>query len=356
MNIINSAIIAAPLALSLVACGASSTYTIEQQRTVNDPHARFGQSSDQRFAPPQRQQAHGGQASTAGPSVGASTASSAPFTWVLPPGWTELPPTSMRVANFQPADGVTCYASITSGGAASLLDNVNRWRGQMGLDALDEQGFADLPKITVLDSPAVVVDATAADGNRLLGLLCADEAQVISLKMTGPAAAVDAQAEAFMLLAGSLERRAAPTPIPRAMAWTAPSHWQQGAEHSMRLATYHPHGNEQLTLTVSVFGGDIAANLNRWRGQLGLEALDAAGIAALPTVNLLGQAVPLLHGTGTWQGMSGAAAEGFALLGVARPFAGSRTLFVKMTGPAELIAAEREHFSAFCRSISEDQE
>ncbi|HEY5992058.1 MAG TPA: hypothetical protein VIU10_05730, partial [Candidatus Udaeobacter sp.] len=57
--------------------------------------------------------------------------------WETPESWTEVPPSSMRYASFSASDGNAGKIDISivtfSGDGGSDADNVNRWRGQIGL-------------------------------------------------------------------------------------------------------------------------------------------------------------------------------------------------------------------------------
>src|SRR3954468_15186205 len=71
---------------------------------------------------------------TAGPGE-----SVAPLTWKTPGGWTEVPPTELRVASFKVNQGgkMADVSVIPLQGMAGTDEaNVNRWRGQVGLSAV----------------------------------------------------------------------------------------------------------------------------------------------------------------------------------------------------------------------------
>ena len=65
--------------------------------------------------------------------------SAAQVTWTTPAGWTQVPPSEMRVGSFKitGADGKQADVSIVPlpGMAGGDFANVNRWRGQVGLPA-----------------------------------------------------------------------------------------------------------------------------------------------------------------------------------------------------------------------------
>jgi len=92
--------------------------------------------------------------------------------------------------------------------------------------------------------------------------------------------------------------------------------------------------------------GGVGSNVNRWRDQMGQAALPAEELEKLEHLALLG-------GDGRMVAIEGAGAKaGTGLLG-ALVFAGTRTVFVKMTGPKEAIAKETENFKAFAQSLKE---
>jgi len=66
--------------------------------------------------------------------------------WEIPPGWKEQPPSSMRVGSFliQGTNGQTADVSVVplSGMAGGDLANINRWRGQINLDPIEESELA----------------------------------------------------------------------------------------------------------------------------------------------------------------------------------------------------------------------
>src|SRR5207248_4586296 len=73
-------------------------------------------------------------------------------------------------------------------------------------------------------------------------------------------------------------------PISRSVAWTLPEGWTQSVANSPRTASLKPavagHVEVSLTVLPGAAGGDLA-NVNRWRRQLGLSAIDEAAIPFL---------------------------------------------------------------------------
>lgn len=88
-------------------------------------------------------------------AVEAGGASARGLGWTLPKGWVEQPASSMRVASFLATGprGHQVDVSVVSlaGQAGGLLDNVNRWRGQINLPPLTQ---GELPAMSKRVSPA----------------------------------------------------------------------------------------------------------------------------------------------------------------------------------------------------------
>ncbi len=141
-----------------------------------------------------------------------------------------------------------------------------------------------------------------------------------------------------------------PTPAPSASAqpWTAPDSWRAvPGERPMRLATYEiPDADGPVEVAITRFPGDVGgmlANINRWRGQIGLGPITEADIPAMLTTfenpGFHG-ATMLLEGPG--QHMLAAS--------IHEPGA-DRTWFVRVTATPEVAGRIREQFDAFARSF-----
>lgn len=124
-----------------------------------------------------------------------------------------------------------------------------------------------------------------------------------------------------------------------------PAGWQDLGASGMRKANLliaDPSGNIEVTaLTFPGDVGGLAANINRWDGQVGLEAYpeaDIETIAAEYTIsNHKGRYVKLVG------------AEQSILAGIL-PFHGT-TWFFKMKGPSEATLGQEENFKAFLDSV-----
>lgn len=134
-----------------------------------------------------------------------------------------------------------------------------------------------------------------------------------------------------------------------ALAWTAPANWKKKANSSMRKGSYTV-GEEASAadMAVTAFPGDVGgdlANVNRWRGQVGLPPIAENELAGAVTVleanGLKIRFVDLLGGTPE---------QPLRMLGGWVPFDGS-TWFFKLTGPATLVENEKPAYLELLRSI-----
>ncbi len=147
----------------------------------------------------------------------------------------------------------------------------------------------------------------------------------------------------------------AATPVSTAgggdLVWTAPDSWQSRPATAMRKATFIIPGAtaaEQAELAVTAFPGDVGgnlANVNRWRGQLQLPPIDAAGLpAALTHMDVGSLHAELVELIGP------EAPERKRVLGVILPYNGA-TWFFKLSGPDALVAAQKADFLDFIKTI-----
>lgn len=133
-----------------------------------------------------------------------------------------------------------------------------------------------------------------------------------------------------------------------------PGGWSELEPTALRLVNLRVAGDEHAECyltTLSGAGGGLAANVNRWRSQMGQPALSEAEIAALPRREWLGREAVLLAVDGTFGGMSGEnAAENWRLEGLLLVDA-TKSWFLKLTGPRERVLAEHERFLQLAASM-----
>ncbi len=303
----------------------------------------------------------------------------------LPEGWERQSPGPMRLVNLTLAGhpDVECYLTVLGRAGNTLLGNVNRWRGQMGAEPIDEAALASLPRHPLLGTDATFLElegtlsdmsgAPARPDQGLLGLLSELPNVFLTFKMVGPKEVLQGERERFLAAAASLrvETQSAPPghmggagsgaaapagPQPEvergALTWTAPEGWESLGATGMREVTFRigSDGTECWVTFLGLGAGGVEANVNRWRSELGLAALAENEIQGLTRIPVMGVEGVLVEGEGDWSGMGKGAVGGAGLLGLIATLS-DRTLFVKLVGPAASVRAERGRLEAFCRSL-----
>ena len=92
------------------------------------------------------------------------------------------------------------------------------------------------------------------------------------------------------------------------------------------------------------------ANINRWRGEMGAEALSQEEVSKLPRISLMGFPATMLTVDGTFTARGSDAKDDYRLV-AAIITSQTVTVTVKMTGPRELLVANEANFKSFCASL-----
>ena len=333
-----------------------------------------------------------GSSSSAGSESSASERPAVP--WTVPAGWEEKPASGMRVASYgvKRPDGRSVDISVVAmgGGAGGELENVNRWRDQIGLEPATEADLAGLRSIIPSGNRQVVMyelDGKKAvlDGKypaRTLAAILPAGEMTVFFKITGESALVAEQKPQFLAWLKSVDTgggggesapeasasSSASAPAPASASavsggserasggggggadglpnWQVPSSWKAAGPKPMRLASFDipdAAGNGDVSISkLSGNGGGLLANVNRWRGQVGLAPLEAGALAAnSKTVATAG------GDSGTWVELVGTEKTILGAI-VAR---GEVSWFFKLTAPAPVAAKNRDAFEQFVRSI-----
>lgn len=225
--------------------------------------------------------------------------------------------------------------------------NVNRWRGQVGLDSSDEKWAGAEPlDVAAADGPAVWVDLTgrSADGGP---------------SMMAPFAGRGgggAGAPPFAAAPSDDDRPSPPTNAPESesassrLTYDLPEGWRLGRKSIMRWAAFDV-GPEDSPAEVTVIpaGGDVRGNVARWLGQIrgGTvpdEVVDEA-LAEAESLQVDGRPSQrfLLKPA---EGETGTAIDATII-----PLENDRSLFVKMTGPLEVVTQESKAMRSFLQSL-----
>lgn len=129
-----------------------------------------------------------------------------------PENWLALPASQFRILNYRFGEsgmgGV--WVSLSAG---SVLDNVNRWLGEFGDPALSQETFEKLPAVEIAGATGVWVTAEGdyagmgaapQSGFRLAGVVASVQGQILTVKMVGPKAEVEAEKDALAAFVASL--------------------------------------------------------------------------------------------------------------------------------------------------------
>jgi hypothetical protein len=168
--------------------------------------------------------------------------------------------------------------------------------------------------------------------------------------------AAPAQANVSDFTRFHIQPPAPPRPPQIDFVWDTPMGWKEAPPDAagMRMINlaFGPNGEGECYLSMMPGGaGGVEANINRWRKQMGQPDMSAEEIAKLPTKKLFGRDTTFVSLEGDFQGMGAAESQkNYRMLGLVQPTP-QVTLFVKMTGPKDLVAANEAAFDQFCQSI-----
>ena len=318
------------------------------------------------------------------PSTGAAPAASAaprPHAhWgKIPADWREVPATQSRAASFviTGPNKTTAEAAIIAfpGMGGTDLQFVNLWRQQLGLAELTED---ELPKLvqpaSIAGADGKLFDLAGAPkpggdpaAERIIVALQKQDGVSWFIKLTGPAALVEAQKPAFLGFLKTLQFHAgadegepstasatttAPAPSQGAggPTWTAPAHWKQLPPGAMQAAKYTVGEGKAKAEVTAVFlggmGGGLKPNLDRWRGQLSLAPTAASEVEQqAPAFPPLGTGARIVELVGT-TAQDGDPASMIVLLVPS----GNGTWFYKLMGDKSVVAKEKDALVAFVKS------
>jgi len=306
--------------------------------------------------------------------------------WKTPEGWREEAADGMRVARFTVPgkDGQDADVSIIPlpGISASKRDIVNLWREQIRLAAIkDEDLSSQLEKAQIGSEPGELFDMVSNEllidnkfKRRILVGMLAQGATTWFFKMTGEDELVTRQKPAFLTFLKSITFEpggAAPTASPHNFtsvnakpprtapaeegavkpSWDVPSDWKEQPPSQMLLAKFLLGGDvgAKAEVTVSVFPGDtggLLANVNRWRGQVGLTPVEQPELKTLASVDVIGGKATLVDVTG----VSPRSGQKARLIGAIVPREGN-TWFYKLMGDEAVAEQQKAAFVKFIQTV-----
>lgn len=173
---------------------------------------------------------------------------------------------------------------------------------------LAASGCSEKPEISSYDAPrkgGSAKENSPGDESRMIAAIFIRDNQAWFLKTMAPKQQVDKAADALHNFAESV---ALPEDQPAAIEWKVPEGWKEGPPRMMREATLLlPEGDVDVAISKLAFPGDLddylKMNINRWRGQLGLEPAEKMDEAAgVREIQVDGQTAWVFDAVGTSTG------------------------------------------------------
>jgi hypothetical protein len=140
------------------------------------------------------------------------------------------------------------------------------------------------------------------------------------------------------------------------LEWKKPSAWKELDASGMRLGSFSIEGSHSQQAQVSIVRlagsvGSLLANVNRWRGQLRLEAISSEELSSVVSERKVGaQSVSFVS---LESKVSVAQENVLSKMVVAIIRKDSGALFVKLMGPSELVSDNEVVFNQFVASIKD---
>lgn len=322
------------------------------------------------------------------PAQGAAAAgmtAPAQIRWDVPSGWQELPATQMRVGSFTVTGENDQKAQVTviplAGQAGGDFENVNRWRTQVGqprfteaeMEKAAEPVETGAGRAQMYDFAGVPLEEERP--TRLLAAILHREGTAWFFKMVGDDLLVAGQKAAFVEFLKSVRFEAvasvaasggaSPGEDPAAAAqaaastaatpapWSVPAGWQPTAAGTMQAAKWIIGGGGggseqgQAEATVVMLPGDAGgrlANINRWRGQVGL--------GPVAEEELGGLLMPLRVGGPESYAVDLVSPETQRRMLAAAVATSGQTWFFKLVGDAAVVGREKEAFTKLVASFN----
>jgi hypothetical protein len=253
--------------------------------------------------------------------------------WKLPDGWKERAGDAFRFATIEvpAAEGVLemSVSRLPRGqdDADYVLQNVNRWRGQLGLAETTAETLAkEAEQFQIGEFPCTVVELTGTGGGML------------SSALFGPLPDNHPPVSAG-------EGSAAREPQAPRLSYETPEGWQERPLGAFRRASFAvTDGDRQADISVTdldLRGGDMVENVNRWRQQVNLPPQSAQEVTS---------ALRPIAGQGIeWQWVELVGSEETILGAIGKT--DRAAWFVKLKGDSALAEREKSKFETFVKSL-----
>jgi hypothetical protein len=308
---------------------------------------------------------------TAAPRMPGGLAPASEAAVTTPPNWEAQPLSQMRQASFlvKGDNGAVADISFVSLGSAAgnILENVNRWLGQLAQPPITEQKLGEIAQrlrtslgdVAIVDLKGLPDNADPARDGRIIAAMVTTANSTLFFKMRGNADLTEAQKGDFIKwvaavcnaqtqtgpqqMAAVPQQQATNTPQ---IKWETPEGWTQVPPSSMRYASFSAPAEEGGKIDISIVtfpgdGGSDADNVNRWRGQIGLAPLDPNAVTS--------QVAPLKTADTTFSTTDMAGDKTRTIAAWTRR--DGRVWFFKATGPNAAVEKEKTNFVKFIESV-----
>jgi hypothetical protein len=301
-------------------------------------------------------------------------------TWETPSDWKELAPTSIRIGNLliEGQGGKKAEVAITSfpGSVGTELDNWNRWRGEIGLAPTEADKISSEP-VKVGADDAKLYDMTGEQLRTVVAMLPRGGSTWF-FKVRGDKEVVESSKSTFISFLKTVKfdggqasasvatssRNQAPAdphanipgapPLGKAISEAKPAaaagsggpvldippEWKEVTPGPMVLKSY-TIGEGEARLAISSLGGaggGVLMNVNRWRGQLGLDPISEGDLPTTTTSFDAGDTKATLVDISGTEAKTGSDARMIAVM-VPK---GDETWFYKLTGDETVVGQEKE--------------
>lgn len=266
--------------------------------------------------------------------------------WDLPEGWKEGPERMMREATLVLPAGEppveVAISKLTYDGDENeyLLLNINRWRGQLGLEPATKLNEAAGVTVVAVDGGA----AWVFDG---VGEMAPGAMMPPMMGGNAPFAG-----GATPPVTSSTPPTTAPAPVAPAtpeLTFTTPDNWKEGARGSMGSRSFVVgDAADGVIVKMSDFPpvgmmADPLANINRWRGQLGATPAEEGKLddvsEPITIAEVEGRLTDITSPDGS-QKMLAAMVQKYG-----------KVWFFQMLGPAKGVEAAREDFTKWLAGV-----
>jgi len=262
--------------------------------------------------------------------------------WDLPSGWEERKGEGMSVGRFRIAEGEkSAEVSIVPMPGADRVPDLEAQSVEMWKSNLGAEGTTNLAtKVEIAGAEGRLYDITGDKGRLTAGVVNLS-GTLWFVRMSGDSGVVAKQQDAFRGFLKSLSIHEEDHDAPAAVEakWPGAEGWTAVAPGSMVLAAYSVNGKANVTVTS--FPGDVGgmlANVNRWRGQIGLGPISEGELSNFT------KSITLSDGTkATAVELKSDSKVSYTIVAMRA----GQSWFYKILGDAETVNAEKDRLAEF---------